>query len=113
MYCHFQVRLAMAPDPHGTDASGKPQGSADAQGRGGKPSREPGDVYVIACALLGVVLGVAVGLVVSRGIGGLIIAILCVAGGALLGGSVGALLGEKLRTRIAGRRRGPRGEDSE
>ena len=66
-----------------------------------------------AGAVLGVVLGVGVGLFVSRGIGGPIIAILCVAGGALLGGSVGALLGEKIRTRMTARKHRPRREGTE
>ncbi len=111
MYCHFRMCLAAVPGAHGTGTPGRPQGSGNADRGEGKPTREPGGIYVTFCALLGVVLGVAVGLLVSRGIGGLIIAILCVAGGALLGGSVGALLGEKVRSRLARRRNGPRGED--
>ena len=87
-----------APVPHG-DRTDSGQGS----------SKEPGDGYVIACAILGIAIGGAVGLLVSRDIGGLFIAVLCAAGGALLGGSVGALLGEKLKERVV-RRKGSRSD---
>ncbi len=87
-----------APDSHG-DRSDSDRGN----------SKEPGDAYVIACAVLGIAIGGAVGLWVSRDIGGLFIAVLCAAGGALLGGSVGALLGEKLKARIV-KRKGSRSD---
>ncbi len=85
-----------SPDPRG-DSFGQTPGS----------SREPGDGFVIAGALLGVALGGALGFFVSRDIGGLFIEVLCAAGGALLLGSVGALLGEKVKARMAK----PKGKD--
>jgi hypothetical protein len=61
------------------------------------PEREPGDAFVIAGAIIGLILGGTVGFFVSYGIGGLIIAILATGGGVLLGGSVGAFLGQRMK----------------
>jgi outer membrane lipoprotein SlyB len=112
-YRSCQLSFAVAPDVHGTDPSGKPAESRHGDKRQGKPSRDPGNAYITVFALLGAALGGAVGFLVSRGIGGILIAILCVAGGALLGGSIGTLLGERLKTRMARRKHGPQREDIE
>ena len=76
------------------------------------PPKKAGDVYIIVGALLGVVLGGAVGFLVSGGIGGLFITILCTAGGSLIGGTVGAWLGEKVEKR-ATRQRGSEGDKAD
>jgi uncharacterized protein YcfJ len=61
------------------------------------PENEPRDAIVIVGAIVGLILGGSIGFFVSFGIGGVFIAILATGGGALLGGSVGALLGQRLR----------------
>jgi uncharacterized protein YcfJ len=70
------------------------------------PENEPRDALVIAGAIVGLILGGSIGFFVSFGIGGVFIAILATGGGALLGGSVGALLGQRLRDAKKGRDRG-------
>lgn len=68
------------------------------------PHREPGDGFILALAVVGILLGGCLGFVISRGIGGIIIAVLCILGGVLIGGTGGAFVGEKIKDHFAASR---------
>lgn len=66
----------------------------------GTHSRERGDGYVIGLSLLGLILGGAVGFFMAFSTVGLLITILCTAGGVIVGGVAGALIGDALKRRM-------------
>ena len=70
------------------------------------PKKEPGDGYTITAAILGILIGGAVGFFIAKDVAGIFLTVICVIGGMLIGGSAGGLIGERIRKSINEHRQG-------
>ncbi len=70
------------------------------------PGKESGDGYIIAAAIIGAILGGAIGFLITREVAGVFLTIICIFGGVLVGGSAGGLLGEQIKKSKSGNRNG-------
>ncbi len=100
MWHNRHVLSFMPPDPL------RPQGYQDTlqakrqpNDPEGPPPKGPGDAYIAVGGIIGVLIGGTGGFLVSWGIVGIGIVIISVLGGVIVGGVVGAYLGDVIRKR--------------
>jgi hypothetical protein len=61
------------------------------------PEKEPGEIYVIVMSIIGLLLGGSIGYFIASPMVGLFLVILCIVGGAILGGMAGAYIGGRMK----------------